>query len=163
VQGADGSSFGTVIQGTVPAGTVRDFELTDLADGNYIVQITSNEAVMASARFSRIGSGEPDLAIASAVHPTKLDAGFTTAPGAVSKLSLVNPGPKAGSFTINGRTQTIPAESNLVLALAPATSYKLSSTVPLSASTVIDIASAIAVVPVLDYRSVTGQVKVVVR
>lgn len=163
VQGADGTSFGTVIQGTVPAGTVRDFELTDLADGNYIVQITSNEPVMASASFNRIGAGEPDLAIASAVNPTTLDAGFTTVPGAISKLSLVNPGSKAGTFTINGRTQPIPAESNLVIALAPTTAYRLSSTVPIAASTVVDIASAIAVVPVLDYRSVTGQLKVVVR
>jgi hypothetical protein len=163
VQGADGTSFGTVIQGTVPAGTVRDFELTDLADGNYIVQITSNEPVMASASFNRIGAGEPDLAIASAVNPTRLDAGFTTVPGAISKLSLVNPGSKAGAFTINGRTQSIPAESNLVIALAPATTYRLSSTVPIAASSVVDIASAIAVVPVLDYRSVTGQLKVVVR
>ena len=163
VQGADGTSFGTVIQGTVPAGTVRDFELTDLADGDYIVQITSNEPVMASARFNRIGSGEPDLAIATAVPATKLDAGFTTAPAGISKLSIVNPGSKAGSFTINGRTQPIPAESNLVVFLAPSTSYRLSSTVPLSASTVIDVAWSIAVVPVLDYRSVTGQLKVVVR
>jgi hypothetical protein len=163
VQGADGTSFGTVIQGTVPAGTVRDFELTDLADGDYIVQITSNEPVMASARLNRIGSGEPDLAIASAVPATKLDAGFTTAPAGISKLSIVNPGSKAGSFTINGRTQPIPAESNLVVFLAPSTSYRLSSTVPLSASAVIDVAWSIAVVPVLDYRSVTGQLKVVVR
>jgi hypothetical protein len=32
-----------------------------------------------------------------------------------------------------------------------------------AASTVIDISSAIAVVPVLDYRSVAGQLRVIVR
>jgi len=163
VQGANGTNFGTVIQGTVPAGSVRDFELTDLADGNYIVQVTSNEPIMASASFNRIGAAEPDLAWAPAVEPTKLDTGFTTAPGAVSKLSILNPGSKSGSFTINGSTQTIPAESNVVITLAASTSYRLSSTVPVAASTVIDVASAIAVVPVLDYRSVTGQLKVLVR
>jgi hypothetical protein len=163
VQGADGASFGTVIQGTVAAGTVRDFELNDLADGNYIVQIDSNEPVLASASFNRIASGQPDLAWATAVNATKLNAGFVTVPGAFSRLSIANPGERAGSFTLNGRTQTIPAASNVEVILSAGTPYQLTSTVPVAASTVIDISSSIAVVPVLDYRSVAGQLRVIVR
>lgn len=163
VQGADGASFGTVIQGTVAAGTVKDFELSDLADGNYIVQIDSNEPILASARFNRIAAAEPDLAWATAVNSSTLNAGFTTVPGAFSKLSIVNSGTVGGSFTLNGRTQSIAPNSNVVVPLSSGVSYQLSSTVPVAASTVIDIASSIAVTPVLDYRSLAGQLRVIVR
>lgn len=163
VQGADGASFGTVIQGTVSAGTVKDFELADLADGNYSVQIDSNEPILASASFNRMDSGEPDLAWATAVNPGTLKAGFTTVPGSFSKLSIVNPGAASGSFTLNGLTQSIAANSNVVVTLSSGVSYRLSSTVPVAASTVIDISSSIAVTPVLDYRSLAGQLKVIIR
>jgi hypothetical protein len=163
VQGADGSSFGTVIQGTVTSGAVKDFDLGELADGDYVIHIESNEPIMASASFSRIGSGQPDFAWAIAVTPQKLDAGFTTISGAISKLSVSNPGQSAGVVTLNGRTLNVPAKSNTVIPLAAGTSYQISSNVPIATSQVIDLASTVAVVPVLDYRSEAGRLKVVIR
>lgn len=163
VQGADGSSFGTVIQGTVPAGSVKDFDLGELADGDYVVHVESSSPIMASASFSRVASAQPDFAWAIAVAPKKLDAGFTTVTGAISKLSVANPGDKAGTVTLNGRIFSLPGKSNIVVTLAPGTSYQISSNVAVSACQVIDIASTVAVVPVLDYRSEASRIKVVIR
>ena len=163
VQGADGSSFGTVIQGTVAAGSVRDFELDELTDGDYIVHIEANQTIMGAVRFSRGASGEPDLAWANAVSSAKLDAGFTAAVGAISKLSLANSTEQSGTLTLNGRKIQIPENSNLVIPLTAGVSYQLSSNAAVSISQVVDIAGAVAVVPVLDYRSEVGRVKVLVR
>ena len=163
VQGADGTSFGTVIQGTLSAGTVRDFDLGELADGNYVIHIDANQPIMASASYSRIGSAQPDFTWVTAIAPTKLDAGFTAVGAGISKLSIANPGAQAGKFTINGRTVALAGNSNTVVNLTAGTSYRISSNVPMVASQVIDIASTVAVAPVLDYRSVAGVVKVTVR
>jgi len=163
VQGADGASFGTVIQGTVPAGSVRDFILEDLTDGNYSIHIDSDESVYASARFNRVGSGQPDLAWAIAVTPSPQDSGFTTVSGAISKLSVVNPGEGAAKLTLGGRTYQITAQSNSVIELLPGVSYRVESDSALALSQVIDISSTIAVLPVLDFQATGGTLKVSLR
>ncbi len=163
VQGANGASFGTVIQGTVSAGSVADFDLGELADGDYIVHIEANHEIMASAIFNRVGLAQPDLAWSTAVTPTLLDAGFTAVSGAISKLSIVNSSEKSGEITLNGLIIDLPARSNIVIVLVGGTSYRLSSTVPAAASQVVDVSFGVAVVPVLDYRSVAGRLKILVR
>lgn len=163
VQGADGASFGTVIQGTVPAGSVRDFVLEDLTDGNYSIHLDSDESVYASARFNRVGSGQPDLAWALAVVPSVQDSGFTTVVGAISKLSVVNPGEDVAKLTMGGRTYQIAAQGNSVIDLLPGVTYRVESQVSLALSQVIDISSAVAVVPVLDFQSTGGTLKVSLR
>jgi hypothetical protein len=163
VQGADGTSFGTVIQGTVAAGSVADFDLGELADGDYIVHIESDQPILAAANFNRIGSKQPDLAWASAVAPTKLDSGFTTTSGAISKLSVANPSENPGTVSLNGRSLSIPANSNIVIPLTAGTTYRITSSIPVAASQVIDMSSQVAVVPVLDFRLVAGSVKVQIR
>lgn len=163
VQGADGTSFGNVIQGTVAAGSVADFELGDLADGDYTVHIEANHPIMAAANFNRIAAGQPDFAWATAVSPTLLDAGFTSVSGSISKLSIVNSSDKAGAVNLNGQIIDVPAKSNIVVPIAAGASYLISSTVPVAASQVIDVSSNVAVVPVLDFRSVAGRLKILVR
>lgn len=163
VQGANGASFGTVIQGTVPAGSTKDFVFSDLADGDYVVHVNASVPVLASARFSRIATAQPDLAWAVAVAPTVLDAGFTAAPSAISKLSVDNPGTKAGTVTLNGKQYAIAAGSNIVIALTAGSSYQISSDIPVAANQVIDVSSMIAALPIIDYRSVGGKLAVSVR
>ena len=163
VQGADGSSFGTVIQGTVPAGSVADFQLGDLADGDYIIHIEANHPIMASSNFSRIGSSQPDFAWSTAVSPTLLDAGFTSVSGAISKLSVINPTEKSGTVSLNGRILNVPSSSNIVVPLTAGVSYQISTSVPMAVSQVIDSSSNVAVVPVLDNRSEAGRLKILVR
>ena len=163
VQGADGSSFGNILQGTVPAGSTRDFDLTDLADGNYSIQLSSDVPVLAAARYSRLSGTKPDFAWAQSVSAKKLSAGFTTAAGATTKLSIVNPNPKEASVTINGRSISVPANSNLVYPVGEANSYSITSSRPTAVSQVIDVRGGISVVPVLDYRNVGGTLKITVR
>jgi hypothetical protein len=163
VQGADGASFGTVIQGTVPAGSVRDFVLEDLTDGNYSIHIDSDENLHASARFNRVGNGQPDQAWAIAVVPILQDSGFTTVSGAISKLSVVNPGEEAAKLTLGGRTYRIAPQSNAVIDLVPGANYRVESDIPVALSQVIDISSNVAVVPVLDFQSTGGEIKVSLR
>ena len=163
VQGADGESFGTVIQGTVPAGSVRDFVLEDLTDGNYSIHIDSDEKIHASARFNRVGSGQPDQAWAIAVVPVVQDSGFTVVSGAISKLSVVNPGSEEAKLTLGGRTYRIASQSNSVIDLAPGATYRVESDIALALSQVIDISGNVAIVPVLDFQSTGGELKVSLR
>jgi hypothetical protein len=163
VQGADGASFGTVIQGTVPAGSVRDFVLEDLADGNYSIHIDSDVPINASARFNRIGSGQPDISWAVQVAPTVHDGGFTTVKGAISKLSIVNPNDAVAKITLGGKTFRIGAQSNSVIDLLPGTTYRIQSDTLVSVSQVIDVSSAVAVVPVLDFQAAGGTVRLSLR
>jgi hypothetical protein len=163
VQGADGTNFGTVIQGTVPAGTTKDFELTDLSDGNYSIHLESDEPILAAARFSRVSGSNQDFAWAVAVSPTKLKAGFSTVGNAISKLSIVNSNDKPAKVQISGQTYSIPANSNSSITLSGGRAYFISSDIEVSVSQVIDISGGVAVVPVLDYASVGGKLKVSVR
>lgn len=161
--GADGASFGTVIQGTVPAGSTKDFAITDVTDGDYAVQFDSNEPVMASVRFSRAVGAVADFAWATSVAPSELDAGFTVPSGTISKLAIVNPSEKPFTVKLGAQKFELKPNSNQVVSVSAGKSYQLSSTGPVSASLVVDKKFSIAVVPVIDYRSTGGTLKVNIR
>lgn len=163
LQGADGSSFGTVLQGSVPAGSTKDFGLVDLADGNYSMQVEADGAVLASVRYSRLSGAKPDFAWAQSVAPSKLNAGFTTASNGKSKLSVMNSSASKVSFTLNGRAYQLAANSNQVIDLAAGQDYVIKSKSLLAASQVIDVNGGVTVSTVLDYQSVGGKIKVSVR
>lgn len=163
VVGSDGSNFGTVIQGTVPAGSTKDFDISDVTDGDYAVQFDSNQPIMASVRYSRAAGSVADLAWATGVTATKLDAGFTVPNGTVTKLALVNPGAESVIVKLSGQAHTVKANSNSVLTLTAGKSYQISSSGPIAASMVIDKKFQLAVVPVIDYHSSGGTLKVNIR
>ena len=163
IQGADGSSFGNVLQGVVPAGSTRDFSIEDLTDGNYSVTINSDEPVLGAVRFSRLSGSNPDFAWAQSVGPEKLDAGFTALPGTTSKLSVVNPLGKKVNVTLNGKLFSVEANSSVVIALTAGRHYSISSNQRVAASQVVDVKGGVAVVPVIDFQSVGGTLKVTVR
>ena len=163
VQGADGASFGNVLQGTVPAGSTRDFPLEDLTDGNYSVQISSDQPILGAVRYSRLSGALPDFAWAQAVAPAKLDAGFTALVGATTKLSIVNGSKEKVSYSIGGVNYSIPGNSNLVLPISAGTRYSIHSDQPIAVSQVIDIKGGVSVTPILDYKNVGGTLKVLVR
>lgn len=163
LQGADGSSYGTVIQGSVPAGSTKDFALEDVTDGNYTMLVDANGSIMASVRYSRMSGTKPDFAWAQSVQPTKLNAGFSTANNAKSKLSVMNPNSAKASFTLGGRTYQIAANSNLVVDLTAGTHYTIRSSAALAVSQVIDVNGGVTVSTVLDYQSVGGKIKVSFR
>lgn len=163
IQGADGKSFGNVIQGVVPAGTTRDFPLEELSNGNYSVTVTADESVVAAVRYSRLSAGKPDFTWAQSVTPTKLKAGFTALPGASSRLSVMNPNDEVAKITIDAKTFTVDSNSNLMITVTAGKHYAVSSSVAVAISQVVDVAGGIAVVPVLDFQSVGGKLKISVR
>lgn len=163
IQGSDDKSVGTVISQTVPAGTTRDFELSDLTDGNYTVTINSDQPVSAAVRFNRSSSKNTDFAWAVASSALKLDSGFTSPAGSTTKLSLINTAAKSVTVTLDGVTHQISANTSIVLAVSAGKAHSISSDGRVAASQVVDIKSAIAVIPVIDYRNVGGVLKVSVR
>lgn len=163
VQGADGSSFGTVIQGEVPAGSTRDFVLEDIAEGNYSVHIEADVELLGAVRYSRMSGSLPDFAWAQAVEAKKLLAGFSAPAGATSKLSIVNSNSEATVVLINGKSSPVAANSNVVVSLAAGYQYLVKSKLPVSISQVIDVKGGLAVAPVIDYQTLGGKLKVSVR
>jgi hypothetical protein len=75
----------------------------------------------------------------------------------------VNPGEDVAKLTMGGRTYQIAAQGNSVIDLLPGVTYRVESQVSLALSQVIDISSAVAVVPVLDFQSTGGTLKVSLR
>ena len=163
IQGSSSGAFGTVVQGTIPAKSTRDFSLEELTDGDYAIHIDASAPVVASVRFSRSSGKKTDFAWAPAVAATKLDAGLTAPIGVSSKLSLVNSSSKATQVFLNARTISLLPNSSAVVSLTAGTSYSLKSAGLVSASQLIEDQGTIAVVPIQDYRTVGGQLNITVR
>lgn len=163
ILGADGESFGTVIQSSVTARSSKDFVIEDLTDGNYIVQIDSDQPVLASLKYSRISGTKVDFAWATQVGSSKLDAGFTVPVGSISKLSIANQGDHVATVKISGKTFEVQASANIVIDVVAGRSYKIQSNLEVAASLVVDRNGSIAVVPVVDYSSTAGNIKMAIR
>jgi hypothetical protein len=118
---------------------------------------------MASVRYSRAAGSVADFAWATGVATAKLDAGFTVPTGTVSKLSLVNPSANSVTVKLSGAAIEVKANSNVVVALGAGKNYQVTSSGPVAASIVVDQKFQIAVVPVIDYRSSGGTLKVNIR
>lgn len=89
---------------TVPAGSVIEVPLNDLAPGGYSLTITSDVPVVAAAHAASTADGATDFAWFAAAQP--LDDGATVAvagdQGADAVLYLVNTGPEDRPATIVG-------------------------------------------------------------
>ena len=83
--------------------------------------------------------------------------------GATSKLSMVNATAKPATVSVGGTKYKIDANSNLMIALTAGRHYSIVSSSEVSASQVVDVNGGVAVVPVLDFQSVGGKLKVTVR
>lgn len=163
VQAADGASFGTVVQGEVAAGSVKDFPLTNLADGNYAVHIESDQVTSAAVRYSRFSGSNQDFAWAAAVTAQKLSSSFVTPTGSKSRLSVTNSNKTSVTLTLNGKSYQIQPLSDSQFQLNAGAHNQISSSQPVSASQVIDVNGSIAVVPVSEFQSVGGKLKVRIR
>jgi hypothetical protein len=83
--------------------------------------------------------------------------------GAISKLAIANPGKSSAQVKIGSRTVTVPAASAISVLLSPGRAAALSSSKPVSASVVSDVDGLVSIVPVLDYKNLGGELKVLVR
>lgn len=171
VLGTTSETFGTVLSVKAIAGKVTDFPITDLDDGDYFGILDSDVPVSSSVRLVRSRTISGPYTDFSWINPAE---GFNTprhiaVPKAgISKLSVTNPGdqPTTISIKIGGETikRTIGASSTEVIRATPGLSMGIiPSDQEVFANLVIDVDGRIGVIPVLDDKNISGQVKVSVH
>ena len=163
ILGTSADTYGTVIQQVVPPHSTLDIPITGLADGDYVAFVESNQPVRAAIRLSRTKAKQTDFAWAPAVAPLAHKVIFTAPLGAISKVAIANPGKKAVTVNIGSRSVTVAAASSASVLLSPGRATTLSATEAVSANVVVDVDGLISIVPVLDYKNLGGQLKVLVR
>lgn len=163
ILGTNANTYGTVIQQVVAPNSTLDIPITGLANGDYVAFIDSSEPVRAALRFSRTKVKQTDFAWAPAVAPLAQKVIFTAPAGAISKLAIANPGKETAVVNLGTRVIKVPPASAVSALLSPGLASALSSSVPVSATEVIDVDGLLSLVPVIDYKNLGGQLKVLVR
>ena len=167
ITGSNNKTFGTVIQATVPAKSTVDLPITGIEDGDYAIFVSSDQPVRASAKLNRSSpTGKPrtEFAWLSAVEPTAGDRFMAVPAEGISKLALANPTSSPIKVRINDAGGAITLAPGALASIRVSSPYvKVSSTSKVSATLVVDINSAIAALPMVEYRNVGGSVSVVVR
>ena len=168
VLGSDKQTFGTVLSVKAAAGKVTDFEIKGLKDGDYFAYLDSDVAVQSSIRLVRARATTDRYVDFAWVNSAEgfLTPRYVAVPKAgISKLSIVNPSNKATtvSIKIGAATvkRTIAAGSDAVIRATPGMSIGIyPSDKAVYANLVIDVDGRLAVLPVLDDKNISGQVKV---
>lgn len=171
VLGTSSETFGTVLSVTAIAGKVTDFAIPSLADGDYFGIVDSDVPVHSSVRLVRSKTLPGAYTDFAWINPAE---GFTSPryialpKVGISKLSVTNPSDKPTniSIRIGGETikRTVGASSTEVIRATPGLSMGIiPSDQEVFANLVIDIDGRIGVLPVLDDKNISGQVKVSVH
>ena len=170
VLGSNAKSFGTVVQQDVVAGRVADIPIAGLADGDYVAIVSANVPIAASMSISRVvGTSKPkiDFALLAAAESSVSERAIRVPTSGISKLSLVNATNKSAAVqvTIGGQTSSITLQdaASVVLQAAPGDLVTVKSDKAVSAALVIDLDSAVTVLPLTDYKNQASKVLVSVR
>ncbi len=170
VLGSNAKSFGTVVQQDVVAGRVADIPIAGLADGDYVAIVSANVPIAASMSISRVvGTSKPkiDFALLAAAESSVSERAIRVPTSGISKLSLVNATNKSAAVqvTIGGQTSTVTLQdaASVVLQAAPGDLVTVRSDKAVSAALVIDLDSAVTVLPLTDYKNQASKVLVSVR
>jgi hypothetical protein len=168
VLGSDKETFGTVLSVKAPAGKVSDFEIKGLKDGDYFAYLDSDVPVQSAIRLVRARATSDRFVDFAWLNSAEgfVDPRYIAVPKAgISKLSIVNPSNKAttvaikiGSATVK---RTIAAGSDAVIRATAGMSIGIyPSDQMVYANLVIDVDGRLAVLPVLDEKNISGEVKV---
>ncbi len=167
ITGANSETFGTVLQATVPARSSVDLPITGIEDGDYAIFISSDQPVRAGAKLNRsspTGKPKTDFTWLAAVEPNEGERYMAVPSAGISKLALANPTAKPVTVSINDATGAITLAPGALASIRVSSPFvKVFSSGKVSATLVVDINSAIAAMPMLEYRNVGGSVSVVVR
>jgi hypothetical protein len=171
VLGSDRQTFGTVLSVKASAGKVTDFEIKGLKDGDYYAYLDSDVAVQSSIRLVRARASTDryvDFAWVNSAEGFQTPRYIAVPKAGISKLSIVNSSNKAttvsikiGSATVK---RTIGAGSAAVIRATPGMSIGIyPSDKAIYANLVIDVSGRVAVLPVLDDKNISGEVRVSVH
>ncbi|AOY56374.1 DUF5719 family protein [Candidatus Rhodoluna planktonica] len=151
VVGATANTFGTVLRQQVAGGTVAEFELAGLLDGDYAIILESDQPIQVAAKVSRTFKAKnpnTDFAWLPSLPALTAKQIIPVPQNGISKLSLYS----TSSQTL--QTIELPKGANFAL---PETDQ------PMFASLVLDIDGSLAVIPVMDYKNSGGTVAVSLR
>jgi Family of unknown function (DUF5719) len=170
VLGSNPKSFGTVVQQDVVAGRVADISISGLADGDYVAIVSANVPIAASMKISRVaGTAKPaiDFALLAAATANVEERSIRVPTSGISKLSLVNAAnePASVQIVVGGVPKTISLQdaASAVIQAAPGDLVTVKSDQPVSAALVVDLDSAVTVLPLTDYKNLASKVLVSVR
>ena len=174
--GATARTFGTVIRQTVTAGAVTDIPITGLADGDYVAFISAEQPVRAAIRMPRTNktkSPATDFAWLQAGESLAGQRAFRVPQSGVTKLSIGNSGKTEVSFALGnpeqvqaGKAPTVKLAAGEVRTIgltAGALVWLKTDSTTLRANLVIDLESAVASLPITDYKNLPSQLLVSVR
>ncbi len=165
--GASATTFGTVIQDTVAARSVKDFAIESLANGDYSAFIDSDQNITAAIRLARTDKTKKpntDFTWLQTVETFTGERHITIPSVGITKLSVVNPNSTPTSVTINSVNYLVGAKSSIVLRVENSSKVTIrASDLPIGATALIDIDSSIANLAVVNYKNSGGEVAVRVR
>lgn len=165
--GTSATTFGTVIQDTVAAGSVKDFAIESLANGDYSAFIDSDQNITAAIRLARSDKTKKpntDFTWLQAVESFTGERHITVPSVGITKLSVVNANSKPTSVTINSASYLVGAKSSIVVKVENSSKVTIrANELPVGATALIDIDSAIANLAVVNYKNSGGEVAVRVR
>lgn len=174
--GATAKTFGTVLRQTVTAGAVTDIPITGLADGDYVAFVSAEQPIRAAIRLPRTNKAKSpatDFAWLQAGESLAGLRAFRVPQSGVTKLSLGNSGKSEVSFELGNPEQVLAGTAPTVKLAAGAVRtigltagamvWLKTDATTLRANLVIDVDSAVATLPITDYKNLPSQLLVSVR
>jgi hypothetical protein len=167
INAVSAKTFGTVIADEVPARSVRDFAIDQLADGDYSAFIKADQTVTAAIRLARTTKSKTPNTDFTWLQSAETFIGERrmTAPGVgISKLTIVNPNDQTATVSVNSVSYKIGANSSVVLLAEKSVLLTIVATdVAVGANLVIDVNGMVANTALVNYKNLGGQVSVRVR
>jgi hypothetical protein len=174
--GATSKTFGTVVRQTVTAGAVTDIPISGLSDGDYVAFVSAEQPVRAAIRLPRTNKAKSpatDFAWLQAGESLAGLRAFRVPQSGVTKLSLGNSGKSEVSLVLGnpeqvqaGTAPTVKLAAGAVRTIgltAGAMVWLKTDATTLRANLVIDVDSALATLPITDYKNLPSQLLVSVR
>jgi hypothetical protein len=167
INGATEKTFGTVIQESISAKTVQDFEITSLANGDYSAFINSDQSITASIRLVRTDKTKKpntDFTWLQAAEAFVGSRQLTVPAAGISKLTIANANVEPANITINGVARTVAPGSMVVIKAENAKPVTIvANDRPVAANLVIDVNGMVSNFNLVDYKNLGGKVLVRVR
>ena len=167
INGATDKTFGTVIQESVSANTVQDFEILSLANGDYSAFINSDQNITASIRLVRTDKTKKpntDFTWLQAAENFVGSRQLTVPAAGISKLTIANANAEPANVTVNGVAQLVGAGSMVVLKVENSRPVTIvAKDKPVAANLVVDVDGMVANLDLVNYKNLGGRVSVRVR
>lgn len=160
--GANAKTFGTVIRETIAANTTKDFEISSLADGDYVAFVKADQNITAAFRLPRNDKTKKPNTDFTWLQAGSLLSGkqaITTPAAGISKLSIANPSAAQISVQVNSATVAIASNSVAVLKVNGSVAID-SGENKIAANIVTDIGGAITNLALVDFRNSGSIVRV---